>query len=293
MIKIPFSILPISVLRIIAKNFLGVSEFLKRFFPFLEIELKQSEQDVGVKDYISLCIAATLIFFIFISVFLSLIFIKLGHLYIGVIISLILSFFVFVQQLKYPKLITRRKSKDIEKNLLASLRTIQIQLNSGVNLFDIFVSIANSNYGEVSKLFSKVVKRINAGSPQIDVLEELERNSSSIYFRKVIWQLINGMKSGSNINKVLDEIIKNLSQEQLIQIEAYGSQLNPLAMFYMLLAVIAPSLGITFLVVISSFISLNDYTSKVFLVVIFVFVMLFQISFLGIIKTKRPALLGD
>lgn len=242
MIKVPFSILPINHLRVIGKRFLSVSEFLKQFLPFLENELKQSEQEVGVKDYISMCVAATLIFFLFIAIILSVIFIKIGHVYLGIIIASILSFFVFLQQLKYPKLIARRKSKDIERNLLPALRTIYIQLNSGVNLFDIFISISNSNYGELSKLFGKVVKKMNAGAPQIDVLEELERNSSSIYLRKVMWQLINGMKSGSNITTVLNEIIRSLSQEQLIQIEAYGSQLNPLAMFYMLLAVIAPAL---------------------------------------------------
>jgi pilus assembly protein TadC len=293
MIKVPFSVLPISPLRVIGKRFLSVSEFLKQFFPFLENELKQSEQEVNVKDYISMCIAATLIFFLFITIILSVIFIKVGHLYLGIIIALILSFFVFLQQLKYPKLIARKKSKDIERNLLPALRTIYIQLNSGVNLFDIFISISNSNYGELSKLFGKVVKKMNAGASQIDVLEELEKNSSSVYLRKVMWQLINGMKSGSNITTVLNEIIKSLSQEQLIQIEAYGSQLNPLAMFYMLLAVIAPALGITFLVVISSFVSLNEYLNKIFLIVLFIFVLLFQISFLGLIKTKRPALLGD
>ena len=293
MIKIPFSILPIKHLTFISKYFLSLSELIKNWFPFLENDLKRAEEDINVKEYIGMCISATLIFFIFITIILSFIFIALGHIFIGVVIALILSFFVFIQQLKYPKLMVNRKARAIEKNLLPVLRTIYIQLKSGVNLFDIFVSISNSDYGEISNLFSKVVRKINAGSPQIEVLEELERNCPSIYFRKAIWQIINGMKAGSNLTKVLDEIIESLSQEQLIQIEEYGSQLNPMAMFYMLFAVIAPALGITFLVVISSFISLNEYLNKVILFGFFIFVLLFQISFLGLIKTKRPVLLSD
>lgn len=293
MIKIPFSILPVKNIRIAAKNFLGVSELIKPLFPFLKDDLKQSGEDIDVKEYISLCITSIIIFFVFISAVLSVIFVPMGKIFLGAIIALILCFFVFVQQLKYPKLIANRKSRDVDKNLLPALRTMYIQLNSGVNLFDVFVSISNSNYGEVSKMFGVVVKKMNMGTHQIDVLEELERNCSSVYFRKVIWQLINGMKSGSNLNKVLEDIIKGLSQEQLIQIEAYGGQLNPLAMFYMLLTVIAPSLGITFLVVISSFVSLTSFVHKAIFIGLFVFVMLFQISFLGLIKTKRPILLGD
>ncbi|MBU2634326.1 MAG: type II secretion system F family protein [Nanoarchaeota archaeon] len=293
MIKIPFSILPVKHLNLISTNFLGVSEFFKPWFPFLENDLKQSEAELSAKEYLSLCISADVLFFIFMTLVLSAIFIPLGKIYMGVIITLILVFFIFLQQLKYPKLKANRKSRDIEKNLLSALRTIYIQLNSGVNLFDIFVSISNSNYGGVSKLFRNVVRKINTGSPQIAVLEELEKDCSSIYFRKVIWQIINGMRSGSNLTKVLDEIINSLSQEQLIQIEEYGSQLNPLAMFYMLIAVIAPALGITFLIVISSFVALDEFLNKVILFGLFVFVLLFQISFLGIIKTKRPVLLGD
>jgi len=170
------------------------------------------------------------------------------------------------------------------------LFTILIHLNSGVSLFDVFVHISTSDYGEVSIIFNKMIKKINAGMPQIEALEEIVKNNPSPFFRKSIWQLINGMKSGSNVRKVLKNIIDSLSKEQIIQIETYGSQLNPLAMFYMLIVIIIPSLGVTFITVISSFFS-SGLDNRIILVLLFVFVFLFQIMFLGIIKTKRPSLL--
>ena len=211
----------------------------------------------------------------------------------GLIITFIISFFTFIHQISYPRLKANRRIKEIDKNLLSVLRTILIQLNSGVALFDVFISISKSDYGEISKVFSKMVKKINTGTPQIVALEEIAKNNPSIFFRKSIWQLINGMQAGSNINNVLKGIIDSLSKEQLIQIENYGSQLNPLAMFYMIIVIIIPSLSVTFITVISSFFSSSGIDNRFVLIVLFIFVFIFQMIFLGIIKTKRPSLLEE
>ena len=78
---------------------------------------------------------------------------------------------------------------------------------------------------------------------------------------------------------------------QLIQIQNYGNRLNPLIVFYMLIAIIVPSLSVTFLTIISSLIGLNANTTTLVFLGLFVFVILIQIMFLGIIKSKRPSLL--
>ena len=66
------------------------------------------------------------------------------------------------------------------------------------------------------------------------------------------------MKAGADISTVLKEVIDALSEEQIVQIQDYGSKLNPLAMFYMLLGVIMPALSITFVIIISSFSGLTE-----------------------------------
>jgi hypothetical protein len=59
----------------------------------------------------------------------------------------------------------------------------------------------------------------------------------------------------------------------------------------MLLAVIMPALGITFLTIIASMLNIPGKMVNMIFVGIFVMVMLLQITFLGIIKTKRPSLI--
>ena len=272
--------------------FRALAELISKRFKFLERDLELADINISLEEYIKNSLIELFLVFIFLSLFLSSILIRFNQYYLGIIITLIIIIFDFINKLNYPKIKANKRIREIDKNLISALRTILIQINSGVPLFDVFVSISKSDYGEISKIFNKMIKKINTGTPQIQALEEISRNNPSPFFRKSIWQLINGMKAGSKVNKILKNIIDSLSKEQLIQIEKYGSQLNPLAMFYMLIVVIIPSLGLTFITVISSFFS-SRIDIKVILITLFILVFVFQIIFLGMIKTKRPSLLEE
>ena len=294
--RIPFSLLPFNLLRRLSRIVIGPSRKISQLFPFLKISLKQIGGTLTPTEYTAMSIVANFFFFIFLliitSIFLFLYKIEKWYL-ISISISVLISILIFFQQIAYPKLLANRRVKDIERNLLPLLQDLLVQLNSGIPLFDIFVNLARSDYGELSKEFEKAVKEINAGKPQVEALEELATNNPSLFFRRSLWQLINGLKAGSDMKITIEEIIRSLAEEQIIQIQSYGSQLNPLAMFYMLIAVIMPALAITFVTVISSFISASPFLTKIILITILVLLILFQIIFLGMIKTRRPNLLSS
>lgn len=292
--KIPFSLLPPKHLKIISRLMLGLAEKIKPFFPYLELNLKQAEAEENSREYLAMCITATLIFFIFMLIFSSTItylIILENFFLISFILSFALSLFVFAQQTIYPRLIASRRIREVDRNLLPALRTIMIHINSGIPLFDTIIAIARQNFGEVSAEFRRIVRKVNSGMPAVEAIEESASNNPSAYYRRALWQLANGMKAGSDTTVVMQEIINNLSKEQLIQIEHYGSQLNPMAMFYMITAVIIPSLAMTMLIILSSFLSLEPILIKFAFYGLYGFVLLFQIMFLGMIKTRRPNLL--
>lgn len=296
MFKIPYSLLPVKVLKKASSIFLGIGQSMEAFFPFLKLHLRQAEVDFSVREYLSMCLLSSVFFFIFFGASFTLIMVLVGiekFLLFGLIVSAIVVSFVFFQQMIYPKVHANRRIRGIEKNLLAALQNILIQLNSGVPLFDILVNISQGDYGEISREFLKAVKEINAGKSQTETLEEMASINPSLFFRRAIWQIVNGMKSGADMSSVVNEIINSLSEEQVLQIQRYGAQLNPLAMFYMLMVVIAPSLGTTFLIMLSSFISLSPFTTKLVFWGMYGFVVFFQLMFMGIIKSKRPNLLND
>ncbi len=256
--------------------------------------LNSSNIKITTNEYLAICRRSFIIFLIFFFIISTTIFtllkVKMPFL-ISLILAFILSFFVYANQRAYPRIHNIRRIKNIEKNLIPALGDMLVQLNSGIPLFSILVNISSSNYGELSEEFKKAVKKINAGFPQMEVLEELGETNSSIYFKRTLWQLSNGMRAGSDIFIVIEESIKSLNEEQLLQIQNYGNKLNPLVMFYMLITVILPALAITFLTVISSIINMPKNFVILLFIGLFIFVILLQIMFLGIIKSIRPSLL--
>ncbi|MEK6861212.1 MAG: type II secretion system F family protein [Nanoarchaeota archaeon] len=291
MIKIPFSFVPPKLLFKLSKFFYGVAEKIERKYPNLTIYLNQAEAKLTAIEYLSMCLISDIFFFIFILI------ISLFSLYFGatiltaIIFSIVVTLFVTMQQFAYPRLIASRRVREIEKNLMPALQDILIQLNSGIPLFNILVNISSGDYGEISSQFNEAIKEINAGRPQLDALEDIAVRNPSILFRRVLWQLVNGMKEGADISSLITEVIRSVADEQLIQIQRYGGQLSPLALFYMLIAIIAPSLGVTFIIILSSFIALSTLTTKVVFYSLLVMTMFFQIMFLGMIKTRRPTLI--
>jgi len=174
--------------------------------------------------------------------------------------------------------------------LLDSLEHILIEIKSGVPLFNAMIGVTEG-YGEVSDEFRIVVKEINAGIPEIKALEKASLRNPSLYFRRSLWQITNAMKAGSDVASALEAIVNNLTQEQIIAIRRYGQELSPFTLMYMLIAVIMPTLGITFLIILSSFAGLKipDFLFPLILLVL----TIFQYFYMGIIKTKRPALVSQ
>nr|MBA4405526.1 hypothetical protein [Nanoarchaeum sp.] len=292
MIVIPFSFLPPVLLRKLSRAFYWIGAPVSTHIKGLDISLEQSDIKLKSKEYVSMCVTATVFFFVVFSILASLMLLKYNTSpIIGLIIIALISLFIFSQQLIYPKLKASKRIKNIERNLIPALQNMLVQLNSGVPLFNVLAIISDADYGGVSEQFKFAVRRINAGEQQARVLEDLAKNNPSIHFRRTMWQIINGMKTGSNMSDVIKLSIENLSEEQLIEIQKYGSQLNPLAMFYMIIAVIIPSLGATFIMVISSFLNLTSGATKLIFWGLLVAVFFFQLMFIGILKTRRPNLL--
>jgi len=205
--------------------------------------------------------------------------------------ALLISLFIFANQINYPKIYSTNKARNLEKNLIPMLQDMVVQLNSGITIFQIMVNISGSDYGEVSHQFRAITKEINSGVPQIEAIENHGRLTSSKYFKRILWQISNGMRAGTDMALVIKEGVKNLSEEQAIQVQKYGGKLNPLIMFYMLVAVIIPSLGVTFMIIISSLLNVPQKLLQGIFFGVFGIVTFIQIMFIGVLKSGRPTLI--
>lgn len=290
---VPLSFLPQKALMRVARQFRSLANSANKLFPFLQIELARADMNISAIEYLSLCLAATLFSSIFIFSLLALLLFPMNLYTLPIVVTITYLFMSLMLQLNYPKVSAHRRIRKLDADLLPALRAMTIQLHAGVPLFKALVIISNQAFGEVSKEFKKVADSINAGVSQLDALESLAIKNPSPYFRRVVWQMLNGLKEGAGIADVLSNLMDNLTKEQIIQIEKYGSQLNPIAMFYMMGGVIVPALGITITIIIASFMSIEENLIMLILAGFIVFVVLFQFFASGMIKTKRPGLLGE
>ena len=287
--KIPMLPIPEKKAIGIAKKLRWASQSLERMFPGLRRDLYQSEIKIEPMDYVGI-VLFTAIFYSSMTgglvTFLT--FMMTGGLDpVGPLIGVVFFFITFYFMILYPKVIVKKRVKLLEKNILFALRHLLIEIKSGVPLFDSLVGVSDG-YGELSREFMKIVKNINAGKSQVESLNAASKRNPSLYFRRAMWQIVNAIKAGSDVGKTLEVITDDLSNEQLNQIKSYGQELNPWTMMYMIIAVIAPSLGVTFIIILSSFSGLQ--IPDILFPLILVGLLMFQIFFIGFIKSKRPAI---
>ena len=196
-----------------------------------------------------------------------------------VLISLF-SFMIKLPQIKITKI-----NKEISREIVYAGRFLVIELESGVPLYDSFLNIVK-NYPKVGKCFNEIINKVEMGTPMEDAINESIQHSPSPHIQKILWQIINSIRTGSDISTSIDAVMEQIVKEQVISMREYGKKLNPLAMFYMMIAVIIPTLGTTLLVVMSTFVSMNF--SLTLLMTIVFFLAFMQLMFLNIIKSSRP-----
>lgn len=280
-----------------SRFFIGIGGWLEKLTPRLGVSLSQAEFGVETREYLAVALFSMIFWFsIIFSSFavigtLSIVgkLVTIGQfLFINAVFSSIIAMLSFVYILLYPRFIVTRRIRNIEKNLLYGLRDMSVQVRSGVPLFEALVSLSRKDYGKFSDECKICVTRISTGWSAPEALEEMTMRNPSRYFRRSMWQLTNTLRSGGDMGSTLDSVVRSISDEQRVEIRKYGAQLNPLVMMYMMLGVIIPSLGITLLIILSSFSGI-PVTKTVFWFIL-VILMLFQFAFIGIVKSRRPSI---
>lgn len=178
-----------------------------------------------------------------------------------------------------------KKAKKIDRDVLFAGRFLLIKINSGKPLINSFVEASQSK-GVANSYFKKIVRNIELGTPLEKALENETEECPSKRMKKILFQINNALKIGIDVTKNLEAVLEEIANEQLVEIQRYGKKLNSLTLFYMLVAVVAPSLGITMFIIVAGLVSL-DVGPESFFVFIF-FLILLELVFLSLFKSIRP-----
>ena len=275
-----------------ARPFMEFTRHLEGIFPQLEWDLKRSGYTINAQQYLAVSIYISIVVFVggFIIIVAPFLFTTpLEENYIGIGVSVFFSIAALGFLLINPKLKITSRGNKIDKNLEYVLKDMHIQLTSGVPLFDTFVNIARGDYGEVSSISENIIREVESGRSMGDVLDDVGMWSPSEHYRQSLWQIVNALRSGSDVSNALDAISKTIRMEKQNQIRAYAQELNLWGLIYMMAAVVVPSMGVTLLVILSSFMG-GQYINERLFWIILAGLIVFQVVFISFIRSKRPSI---
>ncbi len=290
--RVKFMLFSIERANNVNRHFVWIGERLSGLFFNVKYGLRQADLEISPEKYLtaaffSALVYGVLFFFLLYGLFL---FRDVAVSAENSLISLAVGFAFFAMflflHIIYPGIVAKKYAAGIDQNLLSALKSMLIQVSSGVSLFKAMVNVSKANYGTVSEEFGELAKEISAGESEAKALEKMAMKTKSDYLRKVAWQLLASLRSGASVQGALRSIVQTLTNRQIRAIKDYAAELNLWILIYLLLAAAVPTLGITFLVILSAMGGASVGPEMVLMAVLGAFVM--QVALIGFVKNRMP-----
>ncbi len=200
-------------------------------------------------------------------------------------IFIMLFFTVFNFQFMKVKARIVKRQKEIDREVIFAGQYLLIKLYSGKPILNALVDTSKS-YGVASKYIGEIIADIDTGNSLEKALDNAVTYSPSEKFRRILFHLNNALRLGIDVTEPLSNVLEEITKEQELEIKKYGKKLNTVIIFYMLAAIVMPSIGMTLFIVISSFI--NFKLGLASFIVVLMFLALMQLMFISIFRSIRP-----
>lgn len=265
---------------------MSLAKEIASHYPTLKRKMRIAHIDKTPEEYVAKNLSAAALIALVLTGAAFLFFKPLGAPLWGLALVFPLFFLVMFHVLvKLVDVEMRKLAKEIDKDVLFAGRFLLIKLNSGKPLINAIIDASNS-YGVANKYFKEIVRDIELGTPLEEALEKASRYSPSEKMRRILFQISNALNIGVDVTDYLEAILDEIASDQLNEIQRYGKKLSGITMFYMLFAVVIPSLGITMFITIVSLISVPLDFGTLFL---FLFVLVvIELAFITLFKQIRP-----
>lgn len=274
------------------RRFIWIGETLSRLFYNVKYDLLNAGIGISAEKYLTAAFLSAAIYGLLSSGFIFMLFylrdssLNPENYPAALIVGAVLFAIFFFLHIIYLGLMAKKRASGVEEGLLFALKSMLIQVSSGVGLFDSMSNVGKSNYGAISEELEGVVKDISAGESQEKALEKLAISTKSDHLRQVSWQLITAMRSGVSAEGALRGIVNALVAHQIRSIKDYAAELNMWILIYLMIAAAVPTLGITFLVILSGMGGVAVGPSHIFMMVGAAFVL--QVLLISFVKTRVP-----
>ena len=179
----------------------------------------------------------------------------------------------------------RKREQLIDRDLLFAGQYMLVKLQSGLPLFNTLIH-ASYEKNETGRFFRRIVQDINTGSPIEEALSRGRDLCPSNNLKKILTEIVTSLKTGADVTDVLRGSLIDITRELMLEVQAYGKKLNSIMMFYMIVGTVIPSIGISLLLILLSFVGVQFNTSLLFIVAFGLLMM--QGFFMAIINSARP-----
>ncbi len=260
-------------------------------YPDLPDLLKRAHINESPESFVKKAISSAFLFGTGMTTFFFFMFsMTMVSLYYLIPIFFITTFLSFLLVIKSPITKVRKRQIELDREVLFAGRFLLVKLYSGKPLLISLIE-ASKGYGIAGKYFKEIVDDINMGSSMESALEKAMKYSPSDKFKRILFQINNSLKIGVDVSESLSKKLDEIAAEQLNEIRRYSKKLNSLSLFYMIVAIVVPSLGVAIIMVVGSlfgFIS-TESTANVLFRGIWVFLFIIQFIFITIFKNTRKA----
>lgn len=261
--------------------------YVYRRFPRLKRDLLEAHMPIHPQMFIARALKSSIMYSLALSVLAAFPLAKANMpAGLAVLVFPIVFMFMFQLQMMVPKTAIKRRGKEMDNEVLFAGRYLLVKLASGRPLFNALID-ASESYGVAAKYFKEIVDSITFGTPIEEALEQAVEVSPSVWFKKILFQINNALKTGTDVTRSLQTTIDDIESEQAIEIERYAKKLSSISMFYMLIAIVLPSLGLTMFVVVTALLSIK-LTAAVY-ILLCVFIAVVQFFFISLFKSIRPS----
>jgi pilus assembly protein TadC len=294
--RVPFVLLNYRSMEELSRRMGGLTKALKGLRPRLDAEFDALGIDIKPEYYRVGCLLSALVYgllgFCLVVIVLmgSQAFDMRQKVLFGAATGFVFFVLFFGLQLYWPRMMVKTLAARSDKDLLFALREIMLSINSGIPIFYAMKNVSLGGYGQVSVDFGRVVKQVESGVSEKEALRSLALLTESEYFRRALWQMINVLETGSSMSTALPGIVDALELYTYRNIRAYTANLNFLMLIYMLIAAAIPSLGITFLVLLSAFSGIGVTMDKILMLIIGAAIG--QVVLIGYMASSRPDVFG-
>ncbi len=263
-----------------------LAERISPKYPHLKTQLRIAKINSTPVQFISNSLKFVLMYGIMLTIVLFFVFKKAGYSPLILVPAFfVLCFFLFQYTLLTIKSRIKKREKDIDREAVFVGRYLLVKLYSGRPLLNSLIETSKSK-GLAAKYIREIVEEIDTGKTIEEALNNATTYSPSEKLRRILFHINNALQLGIDVTKPLESVIDELTKEEELEIGKYGKKLNTLVIFYMLVAIIIPSLGTAMFIVLASILNLPIDLNK--LLIILFFIMVLQFIFITLFRGIRP-----